>query len=136
MRHYITLIIIVLSSLPVFAQKQSLNVKEKYVASVDAFFKSIETNNFNAMEELFSADFSVTFPYSEGIIPNTVMQRDSAIAFFKSGADFFRKIQFTLHTRHVDSDNRVVIYTWTADNAFKDGVREYHNQYTGFFYFD
>jgi ketosteroid isomerase-like protein len=118
-----------------FGQPDSKNL-EKLTARTDTFFKSIETNNFTTLEELFTPDFSVEFPYGEGIIPGKVVSRDSAILFFKNGADFFRKIRFIIHTRHVDVSSRVVIYTWTADNEFKDGIREYHNQYTGFFYFD
>lgn len=105
-------------------------------ATVRAFFGALETEDPDAVADLFAEDGVHRNPYHSGVFPAGAEGRDAIRAYWAPTFPNFDGMRFELHEVLATEDPRLVFVRFGGIITLKGGTGTYENDYYATFRFD
>lgn len=115
---------------------QNALVAERNKATVRTFFETLESEDIQALVDLFAEDGAQVNPYHGGIFPKGAEGREALLAYWTPVPGNFDGMRFPIDELLATEDPNVVFVRYRGEIQLKDGSGLYRNDYYSTFRFN
>ena len=113
---------------------ESLRGRNK--ATVQSFFRALESEDIAGAVALFADDGVQTNPYTGGVFPTGASGKEELLAYWTPVPANFDGMRFPIDELLATEDPNLVFVTYSGEITLKDGAGHYRNRYYSTFRFN